>query len=152
MAGEKRFRGSFFGFKKSDVNSYIEKILKEFDNKLNEKDEELAAIKIQYKDFKIKYEELLQSAQRAQADKDKIAYALIAAREKAESIIAEARNEAINEKKTLENQVENEKEKLVDLRSELKVLKAEVINTLKKYEGQLEGMASWENEGQIIEK
>jgi hypothetical protein len=30
MAGEKRFGTSLFGFKQSDVNSYIEKILREF--------------------------------------------------------------------------------------------------------------------------
>ena len=37
MPGEKRFGTSLFGFKKSDVNSYIEKILKEFDDKLKER-------------------------------------------------------------------------------------------------------------------
>ncbi len=41
MSGEKRFRTSLFGFKKSDVNLYIEKILKDFEDRLREKDEEI---------------------------------------------------------------------------------------------------------------
>ena len=44
MPGEKRFGTSLFGFSKSDVNLYIEKILKEFDDKLKSKDEEINAI------------------------------------------------------------------------------------------------------------
>ena len=43
MAREKRFRTSFMGgFKKSDVNAYIERILKEFDEKLKSKDDEIS--------------------------------------------------------------------------------------------------------------
>jgi hypothetical protein len=146
MSGEKRFRGSFFGFRKSDVNLYIEKILKEFENKIKEKDEELAAIKIQHRDIKIKHEELLRNVDQVNEDREKIAGVLIKAQEKANSIIEEARIEAEDEKRKLEGLVENEKEKLVDLKAEVKVLRVEIINTLKKYEGQLDGIVDLENE------
>ena len=61
------------------------------------------------------------------------------AQEKAETIIDEARKQAIDEKKMLEQQVEDEKEKLVDIKQELKVLKVEVVDKLKRYEGELAG-------------
>ena len=44
MAGRKDL-AQLFGFKQSDVNSYIEKILREFDDKLKEKENEIIELK-----------------------------------------------------------------------------------------------------------
>lgn len=146
MPGEKRFRTSLFGFKKVDVNTYIEKLLREFDDKLKEKDDEIAALKNQNKDFKQKYEELLKKADQINEDREKIASVLIKAQEQAQAMLQEARQEAIEEKRKLEETIECEKEKLVDIRSELKSLKSEVVNTLKKYEVQLGGIIDEEQQ------
>jgi len=140
MAGEKRFRTSLFGFKKSDVNSYVEKMLEEFGHKLKEKDDEINYIKNQGKETKIKYEELLKKADQINEDRAKIASVLIKAQEKADGMIDDARLQAVEEKKKLEGMVEQEREKLVDIKQELKGLKTEVVTTLKKYEGQLDGI------------
>jgi predicted ribosome quality control (RQC) complex YloA/Tae2 family protein len=137
MAGEKRFRTSLFGFKKSDINSYFEKILKEFDDKLKQKDDEISDLKNQSREYKNKYEELLKKADQINEDRAKIADVLIKAQEKAEIMLDEAKTEATEEKRKIEIAIEQEKEKLVDIKEEIKVLKAEVVNTLKKYEGQL---------------
>lgn len=137
MAGEKRFRTSLFGFKKSDTNSYFEKILKEFDDKLKGKDDEINDLKNQSKEYKSKYEDLAKKAEQINEDRAKIADVLIKAQEKAELMLEEARAEAIEEKKNLELVIEQEKEKLVDIKGEIKVLKSEVVNILKKYEVQL---------------
>jgi transposase len=137
MAGEKRFGTSLFGFKKSDVNLYIEKILTEFDGKLKDKDNEINALKNQGKDVKNKLEELLQKSDQINEDRTRIAEVLIKAQEKANMIVEDARIQAIEEKNKLEGMVELEKEKLVDMKAELKALKSEVVNTLKKYEGNL---------------
>lgn len=138
MAGEKRFRTSLFGFKKSDVNTYVEKMLEEFGHKLKEKDDEITYIKNQSKETKIKYEELLKKSDQINEDRAKIASVLIRAQEKAEQLLEDAKVQAVEEKKKLESMVEEEREKLVDIKEEIKVLKNEVINTLKKYEGQLD--------------
>ena len=138
MPGEKRFRTSFMsGFNKADVNSYIEKILREFDDKLKEKDDETTTLKNQNKEYKFKYEELLKRADQINEDRDKIAEVLIKAHEKADMMVEDARAEALDEKKKLEDVIEQEKEKLIDIRQELKMLKSEVVNTLKKYDTQL---------------
>ena len=71
MAGEKRFSTSMFGFRKSDVNLYIEKMLKEFDDKLKEKDKELSALKNQLQEYKTKYEELSEKADQINAERKK---------------------------------------------------------------------------------
>lgn len=147
MPGEKRFRTSFMGgFKKADVNAYIEKILGEFDNKLKEKDDEIASLKNQNKDLKTKYEELSKRADQINEERAKIADVLIKAQEKAEIMLEDARLEALDEKKKLEEVIEQEKERLVDIRQEMKVLKSEIVSTLKKYEGQLENIIQVETE------
>ncbi|MCR4434701.1 MAG: hypothetical protein QHH06_03765 [Clostridiales bacterium] len=137
MSGEKRFRTSIFGFSKSDVNSYIEKIISEYDHKLKEKEEEIAALKNNAKETRLKYEELFKKAEQINEDRAKIADVLIKAQEKAEIMIEDAKNQALEEKKKIEKLVEEEKEKLVDIKEQLKVLKTEVTSTLKRYEGQL---------------
>lgn len=137
MAGEKRFRNSLFGFNRSDVNTYIEKMLKEFDDKLKEKEDEIASLKSNNKEIRIRYEDLARKSDEINEDRAKIADVLIKAQEKGQVMIEEARHQAIDEKKKLEELVENEKEKLVDIKKELKLLKSEVVSTLKKYEGQL---------------
>lgn len=146
MPGEKRFRTSLFGFKKSDVNSYIEKILREFDDRLKEKEDEMAHIKNQNSAVKERYDELLDKAEQINADRAKIADVLIKAQEKAERILEDSRNQALEEKKSIEDLIEKEKEKLVDIKEELKDLKIEAVNTLKKYELQLNNIINEETE------
>lgn len=148
MAGERRFRTSFMGgFKKSDVNAYIERMLKEFDEKLKSKDDEIAVIRNQNRELKIKYEELQKKADEIDETRAKIADVLIQAREDAERIREEARNEAAEEKKRLEEANEQEKEKLVDIRREVKNLKAEIIKVLTRYTQELSDLAGENAEG-----
>lgn len=137
MPGERRFRGAMFGFKKSDVNLYIEKLLKEFDDKLKEKDDEIASLKNQNREIRIKYEEIARKADQINEDRAKIADVLIKAQEKAQLMLEDAKSKALEEKKKLEEMIEQERERLVDIKAELKTLKAEVVNTLRRYEGQL---------------
>ncbi len=138
MSGEKRFGSSFMGgFAKSDVNAYIERMLKEFDDRLKQKDNEISMLKNQNRELRIKYEDLERRMSQVNEDRVKIADAIIIANEKAEAILEDARKEALEEKKKLEQTIESEKEKLVDIRRELKSLKSEVIQRLKKFEQQI---------------
>lgn len=138
MAGEKRFGTSLFGFKQSDVNSYIEKILREFDDKLKEKENEIADLKNQCREFRIKYEDIARKTDQVGEDRAKIADVLIKAQEKAETILDEARNQSHEERKKLSALTEKEREKLVDIKQEIKFLKQDVIKVLKKYEEELD--------------
>lgn len=147
MPGEKRFGNSFMGgFKKADVNTYIEKILREFDDKLKEKEDEIAQLRSQNKDIKARYDDLLRNANQVAEDRVKISEVLIKAQEQAESIMENARNEAIEEKRQLENSIEKDREKLVDIRQDIKALKNEIVSTLRKYESQLVTIAGEDEE------
>jgi len=140
MAENERFRSSMSGFKKSDVNNYIERLLREFEDKLKEKDSEILNLKNQNKEIRAKYEDLASKADQINEDRSKIASVLLKAQEKAELMINEAKSRADEEKKTLEAAIEQEKEKFVDIKEELKKLKNGVIDTLKKYDVQLTEM------------
>lgn len=147
MPGEKRFRTSFMGgFKKADVNAYIEKMLGEFDDKLKEKDDEIANLKLQSKDVRAKYEELQKKADQINEDRSKISQVLIKAQEQADLMLENARAEALREKRQLEETIEQDREKLVDIRQEIKTLKGEIVNMLKKYETQLGEVTRVEDE------
>jgi hypothetical protein len=146
MAGEKRFRTSMFGFEKSDVNSYIEKILKEFDDKLKNKDDEISSLKNLNRDIKQKYEDLCKKAEQINEDRIKIASVLLKAQEKAEVMLEEARADALEEKKKLDAILESEKEKLVDTKQELRNLRNAVLDTLRKFESQLSDISVNETE------
>ncbi len=137
MAGERRFGTSAMGFTKADVNSYIERMLKEFDDRLKLKDDEIANLKNQNREIRIKYEDLERRANQMGDDRVKIADAIIKAQEKAEAILEEARQQADAEKSKLEGAIEEEKEKLVDVKKDLKFLKSTVVEMLKKFDAQI---------------
>ncbi|MDQ2087400.1 hypothetical protein RBH29_13290 [Herbivorax sp. ANBcel31] len=143
MAGEKRFGTALFGFKQSDVNSYIEKILREFDDKLKEKEEEIVELKNQCRELRIKYEDIARKSGQANEDRSKIADVLIKAQEKAELILEDAQKQANEERKKLSEKTEQEKEKLVDMKEEIKFLKKEISATLKKYESDLDSVVEF---------
>ncbi|NLC68523.1 MAG: hypothetical protein GX754_07010 [Clostridiaceae bacterium] len=137
MPGEKRFRGALHGFNKDDVNQYIEKILQEFESRLKEKDEEILRLKNENRELRMKYEELSLKEQQLNEDRARIADVLIKAEENARLILEEAKAQAIEEKNKIEELVENEKEKLVDIKGEIRTLRNNIVDVLKKYEVQL---------------
>ncbi len=135
MSGEKKFGTSAFGFNKSDVNAYIEKILYEFDLRLKEKDDEISNLKLQIREMKTRYESATQNSQTLSKDKERIASALITAQEKADSIMEEAKERAAEEKNRLDATLENEREKIIDIKRDVKTMKTQVAEMLNKYQG-----------------
>ena len=84
-------------------------------------------------------------AEQLNAERERVAEALVLANEKADSIIAEAENNAktiienavadsIHEKKRVEMQVEMEREKLIDLKKEIRGLKGNFAALMSKFE------------------
>ncbi len=137
MSGEKKFGSSPFGFNKSDVNAYIEKILYEFDLRLKEKDDEISNLKLQIREMKTRYESAAQSNQFFSKEKERIASALITAQEKADAIMEEAKERATEEKIRLEQALENERERIIDIKRDVKTMKEQMVDMLLKYQGML---------------
>ncbi|HHY64453.1 MAG TPA: hypothetical protein GX501_05345 [Clostridiaceae bacterium] len=137
MSGEKKFGTSLFGFNKSDVNAYIEKILYEFDHRLKEKDDEISNLKLQIREMKARYESAAQNSEFFAKEKERIASALITAQEKADAIIEEAVRRAEEEKNRLEQALEKEREKIIDIKRDIKTMKEQVADILTRFLGEL---------------
>ncbi|MGI6085685.1 MAG: hypothetical protein ACOYIF_09615 [Acetivibrionales bacterium] len=137
MSGEKKFGTSVFGFNKSDVNAYIEKILYEFDLRLKEKDDEISNLKLQIREMKTRYESAAHNNLSLSKEKERIASALITAQETADSIMEEAKKRAAEEQNRLEAALENEREKIIDIKRDVKAIKVYIIDMLNKYQGLL---------------
>ncbi|MGE5328308.1 MAG: DivIVA domain-containing protein [Deltaproteobacteria bacterium] len=128
---EAKFRTSAMGYNKNDVNEYIEQSAEEYQTKIKEKDDELVKLRNQIKELKSQVEDTSKKTTESNDEKTKIADVLIKAQATAESILEEARQSAIEEKRKIEEDIEKERERLVDLKSELKKLRDSVTETLK---------------------
>lgn len=138
MPGEKKFGTSPFGFSKSDVNAYIEKMVREFDQRIKEKDDEISNLKMQIREMKARYETAESESVQLSKEKERIANTLIQAQEKADAIIEEARKQAQQEKSRLDAELENEREKIIDLKRDIQSIKENVIELLTKFQSLLE--------------
>lgn len=143
MAGEKKFGSSTFGFNKSDVNAYIEKIIHEFDQRLKEKDDEISNLKLQVREMKTRFDSAAIDSESLSKEKGRIASALIKAQEKAEAVYEEAKSRAAEEKVVLEAALETEREKIIDIKRDVKNMKSLVVAALAKYQDLLSEVDSY---------
>lgn len=134
---EAKFRTSAMGYNKNDVNAYIEQTSEEYQSKIKEKDDELVKLRNQIKEYKSQIDDTSKKENESNDEKTKIAEVLIKAQATAESILEEAKQSAIEEKRKIEEDIEKEREKLVDLKSELKKLRDTVTETLRTFEKEI---------------
>jgi septal ring factor EnvC (AmiA/AmiB activator) len=134
LSGNSRFSNAAFGFNKSEVEGYIKDLVSEHEKALTEKDKIINELKKDNEKLKKDYQSIKETEKEILDNKEKIAEALVTAREQAKIIIKEAKEEAENEKKALENMIENEKEKLIDIKKETGKLKEEALHTISRYD------------------
>ncbi len=134
MENEKKFASEMFGYDKKEVEEYIKDIKADYESKIYaEKSEatkianEIAILRKKLDRYETDYVE----------KQEKVANALITAEDQAKKIVEQARAEAIEEKNRVEQLVEMEKEKLIDLKKDVIDLREKAIKILDKYCSQL---------------
>jgi cell division initiation protein len=138
VSGEKKFRTGVSGYNKEDVNEYIERILSEFDTRLKEKDDEIAGLKTQLRDVKNRLDQAGSDVTAAAKDRERISSVLIQAQQKADAMIEDARAEAEAEKARLEKLLEGHREALIDIKRDIRDMKAHVTDMLSRYAANLD--------------
>jgi hypothetical protein len=133
MEENKNFKGKM----KKDVKDYIDNLESENRKKISEKEKIITALKNENSGLLEKVSRLEVIENTLNEEKSKISEVLVDAKGQARAIIDEARVKAIEEKKSLEDKIEAEKEKLVDIRFEIKNLREEVVATIKKYDNEM---------------
>lgn len=135
----KLFRKSLFGYKKKDVIKYVEEMSANFQVRLDECREEIDSLS--------KKREALE-LRKAEIDKEKLAIsaAIVSAHEKAEKIIAEARDKSQKEYAEMQRKLTAENQKLVQIRREIFNIRRNAIKTLSNFEVESDDM---ENQDEI---
>ena len=111
MSKSKQFHTSMFGFNKKDMNSFIEKMLREFDDKLREKDIEMNMMKDQQKETKARIDDFISNMGQSPEDKNKNSQLLLQAQEKAEAVLQEVRESILGEREKIQMALDAEKER-----------------------------------------
>lgn len=130
MENEKKFSSEMFGYDKREVDDYIKSIKADYETRLqaerseaNRVSNELTIVKKKLERYEVEYIQ----------KQEKVANALITAEDQAKKIIETSRNEAIQEKERIEQLIEMEKEKLLDVKKEVIDLKEKTVRMLDKY-------------------
>ena len=137
MDNEFKFRGTALGYNKNDVNGYIDQLTQDYQSKIKEKDDELVRLRNQNKELKSQLEENFKKISDNTGEKAKIAEVMLKAQDTAQNILEEARITALEEKSKIEEAAEQEREKLVDLKSQLKKFKDTVSETLTLFQAEV---------------
>lgn len=137
MENDKKFSSEMFGYDKREVEDYIKSLKAEYESKLqaersdaNRVSNELTIVKKKLERYEVDYIE----------KQEKVANALITAEDQAKKIIETSRNEAIQEKERIEQLIEMEKEKLLDIKKEVIDLKEKTVRLLDKYSQEMNNL------------
>ena len=137
MENEKKFSSEMFGYDKREVEDYIKNLKSEYESKLqaersdaNRISNELTIVKKKLERYEVDYIE----------KQEKVANALITAEDQARKIVETSRNEAIQEKERIEQLIEMEKEKLLDIKKDVIDLKEKTVRLLDKYSQEMNNL------------
>lgn len=137
MESPKKFGASMFGFKKEDVNNYIVALGKQYADTQAALTQENEELKKQNMALIQQNQALSKKVAELEKERSFIADALLNAKQEAEKIIIDARQDAIRQKEQIEAQIaalyqeaEQEREKIHQLRQQAKTALDAYIESL----------------------
>ncbi len=123
---DKIFEKEFNGFNKKQVNEYLENLVVQYEGMIQSKDKACEELQKTCEDLRAKYEALSASYISLQEEKAKVANALINAEATAQSILEQAKKDAVEERKALEAQAEVQRSVIVDRNRLLRNMRIDV--------------------------
>ncbi len=137
MENDKKFSNEMFGYDKREVEDYIKSLKAEYESRIqaeksdaNRVANELTILKKKLERYEVDYVQ----------KQEKVANALITAEDQAKKIVETSRTEAMQEKERIENLIEMEKEKLLDIKKDVIDLKEKTIRLLDKYSQEMNNL------------
>ena len=137
MENEKKFGNEMFGYDKREVEDYIKALKADYESRIqaersdaNRVANELTIVKKKHERYEVDYVQ----------KQEKVANALITAEDQAKKIIETSRAEALQEKERIEQLIEMEKEKLLDMKKEVIDLKEKTVRLLDKYSQEMNNL------------
>ncbi len=140
--GNKVFDTEISGFNKKQVNEYIEKLVSQYQQTLNEKVKECDSLKAKNEQLTAKINELSNAYISAQSEKAKIADVLINAENTAKNIIAQAETDSAAERQRLSLQADDKRMLIVDMNQKIRNMKQDMIVMLDGFSQDVDSLMS----------
>lgn len=129
-----------FGLNKKDVESYIQSIKNDYEKELSEQSKKLQEMKNENIKLNEKLNALMKEKESIEASKANISDVLIKAEQQAKQIIEDSRAQAEKERQDVESLIEEQKEKLIDAKIELAMLKDKATEIMQKFSSDLSNL------------
>lgn len=126
-----------FGLNRKDVELYIAEIRSDYEAELKKQNTELLAMKAENARLNERLNEMLNDKRLIDEAKASISEVLIKAEQQAKNIIEDAKNKALEERQEIDALIEAEKEKLIDTKIELAMLKDKAKDLITKFSDDL---------------
>lgn len=123
----------FFGLNRKDVENYIADMKKNYEEELKRQNQELLAMKNENSKLNDRINQLLNDRKEIEEAKKNISDVLFKAEQQAKQIVEDAKSKAIEERQEIDVQIEAEKEKLIDAKIELAMLKDKAKEVMSKF-------------------
>ena len=122
-----------FGLKRTDVENYIADLKKDYENALRRQNQELLSMKNENAKLNERLNQYLNDRKEIEEAKKNISDVLFKAELQAKQIVEDAKAKAIEERQEIDAQIEQEKEKLIDAKIELAMLKDKAKDIMTKF-------------------
>ncbi len=122
-----------FGLNKKEVESYIVNIKKDYENEVSELSNKLQEMKNENIKLTEKLNKLMKEKNEIEASKANISDVLLRAQEQANQIIEDGRKQAEKEREDVDLLIEEQREKLIDAKIELAMLKDKAKEIISKF-------------------
>ena len=130
---EENISKGLFGLKRTDVENYIADLKKDYEAELKRQNQELLSMKSENAKLNERLNEYLSDRREIEEAKKNISDVLFKAELQAKQIIEDAKNKAMEERQEIDAQIEAEKEKLIDAKIELAMLKDKAKDIMTKF-------------------
>lgn len=122
-----------FGLNRRDVENYIADLKKDYEEELRRQNQELLAMKTENSKLNERLNQLLSNQRELDEAKRNISDVLFKAEQQAKQIVEDAKTKAIEERQEIDTLIEAEKEKLIDAKIELAMLKDKARDLISKF-------------------
>lgn len=122
-----------FGLNRRDVENYIADLKKDYEEELRRQNQELLAMKTENSKLNERLNQLLSNQRELDEAKRNISDVLFKAEQQAKQIVEDAKAKAIEERQEIDTLIEAEKEKLIDAKIELAMLKDKARDLISKF-------------------
>ncbi len=123
----------FFGLNRKEVEAYIADLKKDYEDELRKQNQELLAMKSENSKLNERLNQLLNDKKEIEEAKRNISDVLFKAEQQAKQIVEDSKAKAIEERQEINTLIEAEKEKLIDAKIELAMLKDKAKDLITKF-------------------